>query len=213
MPDLAILVVAGRRLFRDAICSALAQTRGVAVCRAAACPSDAVREANSVSPDVVILDASLPDALPAVTAFQGVWPEVRTVVLAASEFGTECLRFAEAGATGFLLREDSLDQLADAIERIARAEVVLPPTIAAALLKRLATSAPRLPSDGETSLTARELEIARLLADGLSNKEIAGRLHIELATVKNHVHNILRKLRVSRRTEIGQRLQSGILGG
>ncbi|MDP9308201.1 MAG: response regulator transcription factor [Actinomycetota bacterium] len=208
MADLAVLVVAGRRIFRDAICTALAETPGVAVCRAAAGPRDAVEDAESVTPDVILLDAGLPDALPAVAAFQGVWPGVRTIVFAASEIGTELLRFAEAGATGFLLREDSLDQVADVIERIGRGEAVFPPTLAAALLTRLATPAPRLPDSGTLRLTTRELEVARLLADGVSNKEIARRLHIELATVKNHVHNILRKLQVSRRTEIRQVLGS-----
>jgi DNA-binding NarL/FixJ family response regulator len=209
LPDLRILVVAESRLYRDAISSALAQVADVAICGAARRPADVIEDGSTIRPDVALVDAGVPDAVAAVDAFRQVWPGVRVVVLAASEAEPDLVRFAEAGANGFVLHQESLEQLAAVIYGVARGEAPCPPRIAATLLQRLSALAARMPDTGaEADLTARELEIASLVADGLSNKEIAWRLHIELATVKNHVHSILSKLQVTRRAEVGRRLRA-----
>jgi DNA-binding NarL/FixJ family response regulator len=207
--DLTVLVVAESRLYRDAVCSALTHAADIAVCGTAPSPPDAIENGSLPRPDVALVDAAAPDAVGAVHAFRRVWPGVRVVILATSEAEPELVRFAEAGVNGFALHQESLERLAAVIYGVTRGESPCPPRLAATLLQRLSTLAARLPNQGgEADLTTRELEIASLVAEGLSNKEIARRLHIELATVKNHVHSILGKLQVTRRAEVGRRLRT-----
>jgi DNA-binding NarL/FixJ family response regulator len=115
---------------------------------------------------------------------------------------------AEAGLSGYVTRTDSIAATVEAIESVARGELVTTPRMAAALLQRVRNLATSAPAPGAVRLTPREREIADLLGDGHSNKAIAQRLHIEPTTVKNHVHNILAKLGVSRRADAAQRLRA-----
>jgi two-component system, NarL family, nitrate/nitrite response regulator NarL len=212
--DLAVLVVAESRLYREALGSALEQVADIAVYGTAARLTDAIADGSLLGPDVALVDAGIPDAVAAVHALHRVWPLVRVVVLAASEAEPDLVRLAEAGVSGFFLHDESVEQLAAVIYGVMRGEASFPPRLAAALLQRLSALAAQLPDQAETALTARELEIARLVAEGLSNKEIARRLQITLATVKNHVHSILNKLQVTRRADVGQRLRvTGLMLG
>jgi DNA-binding NarL/FixJ family response regulator len=113
---------------------------------------------------------------------------------------------AEAGVAACLPRETTLADLSATIERVAAGESNASPRVAAMLLRRIATLAER--NSPEANLTAREEEILVLIDDGLSNKQIARRLSIELPTVKNHVHNILEKLHVHRRYEAAARMRA-----
>jgi DNA-binding NarL/FixJ family response regulator len=206
--DLAVLVVAESRLYREALGSALAQVADIAVYGTAARLTDAIADGSLLGPDVALVDAGIPDAVAAVHTLHRVWPLVRVVVLAASEAEPNLVRLAEAGVGGFFMHDESVEQLAAVIYGVMRGEAFCPPRLAAALLQRLSVLAAQVPEQaGEAALTARELEIAMLVAQGLSNKEIARHLHITLATVKNHVHSILNKLQVTRRADVGQRLR------
>jgi two-component system, NarL family, nitrate/nitrite response regulator NarL len=208
VPDLAVLVVAESRLYREALGSALQQVADIAVYGTAARLTDAIVDGSLLGPDVALVDAGIPDAVAAVHTLHRVWPLARVVVLAASETEPDLVRIAEAGVGGFVLHDESIEQLAAVIYGVMRGEAACPPRLAAALLQRLSAIAAQVPDQaGEAALTARELEIALLVAQGLSNKEIARRLHITLATVKNHVHSILNKLQVTRRADVGQRLR------
>jgi DNA-binding NarL/FixJ family response regulator len=104
-------------------------------------------------------------------------------------------------------REATLAELLDGVEAAARGEALVSEPVAAALIRRVASVAGERTVANGTLLTRREREIVRLIGDGLSNKEIATSLQIELATVKNHVHNILEKLHVARRGEAAARLR------
>jgi len=116
---------------------------------------------------------------------------------------------AEAGVSGYVTREASLDELTGVVESVARGESPCSPRISALLLRRVAeTAGRRTETDAARRLTRREAEIVGLIDEGLSNKQIAGRLSIELATVKNHVHSILEKLQVERRAEAAARVRS-----
>ena len=107
-----------------------------------------------------------------------------------------------------MLREGSLDDLRRAIDSVARGESIVSPKMAASLLRRVSTlAADRAAPPAIEELTVREREIVGLIEQGLANKQIAARLNIELATVKNHVHRILEKLDVTRRGEIAARLR------
>lgn len=155
---------------------------------------------------MIVLDGGFAAAAAAIPVFRGVWPEAQTVVLVPSEPSAELLRFPEAGAAGVILREDSLGHLAETVQRVASGEPVFPAKVVAALVDRVSELGSEQPKRFlEAGLTTREIEVARLLEQGLANKEIARRLQIELPTVKNHVHRILKKLQLSRRGDVARR--------
>jgi DNA-binding NarL/FixJ family response regulator len=132
----------------------------------------------------------------------------RVVVLGVHEVESEVMACAEAGVAGYVTREASLEELVNVVESVARGESLLAPRIGALLLRRVAEAAKhsRIPAAVDR-LTPREIEIVGLIDEGLSNKQIAGQLSIELATVKNHVHSILEKLEVGRRAEAAARVR------
>jgi two-component system, NarL family, nitrate/nitrite response regulator NarL len=151
-------------------------------------------------PDIVLIDLALPEGTNVARALRRGWPSSGIVAVAVGEADEEVVRWAEAGVSGLVSREATRAELLDAIEAAAKEEVLTSPAVAAALLRRVA-SLPRENRRDAPALTRREREIVGLIGRGLSNKEIANSLRIEVPTVKNHVHNILEKLRVGRRAE------------
>jgi DNA-binding NarL/FixJ family response regulator len=165
----------------------------------------AVAVVREQRPDVALIDMRMPDGCDLARALLLAMPELKLVGLGLAETEDNVLAYAGAGFAGYVPREAPLDELIEILRGIARGEVRYSRSITAALLHRLAgaASAPT----GRMTLTPRETEIVRLIDDGLSNREIAQRLAIEPATVKNHVHNLLEKLHVSRRGEAAARLR------
>ena len=151
--------------------------------------------------DVVLYDLRCPSGLRR-PAPPGQRAHVSVVALGLEESVEWVIACAEAGIAGYVTDSTSLDELVQRIEDAAHGDFHCPPHIAASLLHRLATIGPLLGSPGAASrLTSRELEVAALLQEGLSNKQIAHRLTIQLATVKNHVHSILEKLETPTRSD------------
>jgi DNA-binding NarL/FixJ family response regulator len=153
---------------------------------------------------VILLDPHMDGARARVRRVGEIAPQTRIVALGVREVEQDVLPCAEAGMAGYVPRDGSLADLVAAIESAAHGELRCSPKIAASLFRRVA----RL--SGETrrptaSLTRREEEIARLIDQGLSNKQIARRLQIEVSTVKNHVHSVLKKLHATRRTLVATR--------
>jgi two-component system nitrate/nitrite response regulator NarL len=202
-PTIEIFVLVSVRLYRDGIGDALQQDRRFRVVGSA--PSlEAARErldALAGPPDVVLVDVGMEDGARAARALRGAWPDTGIVALAVREVDEDVVAWVEAGVSGLVSRDATLDELLDAVEAAARDEVLTTPTVTAALLRRVAALAGERGAAEGPRLTRREREVVRLMAQGLSNKEIARSLQIEPATVKNHVHNILEKLRVGRRAE------------
>jgi DNA-binding NarL/FixJ family response regulator len=160
-------------------------------------------------PDVVLISLASTDALDVLVALREAAPDTKIVALAVSEAGDEVLACAEAGVVGLLPRDGTLEELASTVEGVVRGETMCPPRVAGALLRRVSSLAARrgvMPDD--THLTPREREVLVLIEQGMTNKQIAQRLGIEVRTVKNHVHNLLEKLRVRRRGEAAARLRS-----
>jgi two-component system, NarL family, nitrate/nitrite response regulator NarL len=158
-------------------------------------------------PQVVVLDLPLAEGLSFCRWCARVAPEARVITLSAAHSEEEVLRWAESGLAGCIPGNASVGDLIETIERVVRGEAVYPPDIVASVLKRAAL----LTRDGRRPrrvLTSRQLEVVRLIDQGLSNKEIAQRLGIEVATVKNHVHNILERLDVRRRAEAALRMRA-----
>jgi DNA-binding NarL/FixJ family response regulator len=163
----------------------------------------AIRERPTAT---VLLDASFPKGLEALREIRAVAPSARTVVFAVSETEENVIAWAKAGAVGYIPTTAALHELVRFIEGIFRGEQICSAAIASRLMQWIGSS-PNL-TDGRydlrfaISLTIREHEIVRMIAEGLSNKDIARRLRIELSTTKSHVHNLLGKLGLQRRGQV-----------
>jgi DNA-binding NarL/FixJ family response regulator len=132
------------------------------------------------------------------------------IVLGVSETEADVLSWAEAGIAGYIPNTASIENLISMIDQIRLGEQICPPRISGSLLRRVSTAQRVSPAAFvPPMLTPRELEILRLVGDGLSNKEIARRLSVSLGTTKSHVHNILGKLNLHRRAEVMTRLSAG----
>jgi DNA-binding NarL/FixJ family response regulator len=205
------MVVADVRLYREGLASVLRREEHIEVIGAVAEPPEDLTELGHDQPDVILLDVAAPAALETVRALAAQIPEARVVALAVPELEHEVLACAEAGVAGFVTREQSIEDVVAVVEAVARGEMICSPRMAATLLRRvasLAAQAEREPEAQDERLTQRELEIVGLIERGLSNKQIARELSIQLATVKNHVHNILEKMHVNRRAEAAERLRA-----
>jgi DNA-binding NarL/FixJ family response regulator len=209
-----VLIVADVGVHREALAESLGGDDSCDVVGVAS-PEEAVAAVEEVGPEVVLVDMPTPAGPNAVRTLVAATPEIKVVALGVPEVEPDVIAIAEAGASGYVAREGSMDDLVAVVECVARGECLLSPDMAAKLFRRVATLArePRL-EPIQDGLTARELDVLRLIDDGLSNKEIANALSIELPTVKNHVHSILEKFDVRRRTAAAARARRlGLLGG
>jgi two-component system, NarL family, nitrate/nitrite response regulator NarL len=200
-PGIEVFLLVSVRLYRDGITDALRRDSRFQVVGNAASLESAQSDGLPASPDVVLVDLDLAEGVDVVRTLRVEWPASSIVALAVREADEDIISWAEAGVSGLVSRDATLSELLEAVAGAVIEEVPCRPAVAAALLRRVAT----LPREGAPvnarTLTPRELEIVSLIADGLANKEIARSLQIEVATVKNHVHHILAKLGVTRRTE------------
>jgi DNA-binding NarL/FixJ family response regulator len=201
-----ILIVSGISLYREGLAALLAERDGIEVVGIADDESHAARMLRSATPapDIVLLDMSAPDSLSAARWLTEEVPDARVFAITVPNRASEVVACAEVGVAGFVTSEASVNDLVAAMRSVARGDLLCSPTMAAALLRRVAALAyDNQQADPPAVLTPREWEIATLIEQGLSNKQIGHRLYIELATVRNHVHNILVKLGVHRRAEAG----------
>jgi DNA-binding NarL/FixJ family response regulator len=202
-----VMVVDDHPMWRDAVVRDLAAA-GHDVVATAADGGEAVRRAPAARPEVVVLDLQLPvmSGVEVTRALVAADPSVRVLVLSASGEHADVLEAVKAGATGYLVKSASSAELLSAVERTALGEAVFTPGLAGLVLgeyRRLsvepvvAGSGPAVPR-----LTERETEVLRLVAKGLSYKDIAERLVISHRTVQNHVQNTLNKLQLHNRVEL-----------
>ncbi|GAA4680150.1 response regulator [Streptomyces buecherae] len=203
-----VMVVDDHPMWREAVARDLAEA-GFDVVATAGDGPQAVRRATAARPDVLVLDLNLP-GLPGVRVCQelvGADPALRVLVLSASGEHADVLEAVKSGATGYLVKSASTAELLDAVSRTAAGDAVFTPGLAGLVLgeyRRLATDPTPASTDepGAPRLTDRETEVLRLVAKGLSYKQIAERLVISHRTVQNHVQNTLGKLHLHNRVEL-----------
>ncbi|MER5443392.1 response regulator transcription factor [Streptomyces sp. NPDC002790] len=208
--SIRVMVVDDHPMWRDAVARDLGAA-GFEVVATAGDGEQAVRRAQAVGPDVLVLDLNLP-AKPGVQVCKelvGADPRLRVLVLSASGEHADVLEAVKSGATGYLLKSASTDELIDAVGRTAVGDPVFTPGLAGLVLgeyRRLASDpSPAGGADepgAAPQLTDRETEVLRLVAKGLSYKQIAERLVISHRTVQNHVQNTLGKLQLHNRVEL-----------
>ncbi|MEO5814663.1 MAG: response regulator transcription factor [Gemmatimonadaceae bacterium] len=203
-----VLIAGEIRLYREGLSLHLASQEQLEVIGLAETGDETCRMAREHLPDVILVDISMRDSLQVVHELHDAAPAAHVIALTMPEIDDAVIACAEAGVSGFVMRNASLADLVDAIVAAARGETNVSPRMALTLLRRVGVlAADRAAQPAHAGLTARERDIVALIADGLSNKEIGARLNVELATVKNHVHNILDKLQIHRRGEIASRLR------
>ena len=203
-----ILLADDQALFRRAIATLIEQQPGLTVVGDAENGLDAVEKAHALHPDVVVMDVEMPvmDGVEAVRLIREQLPGVKVVMLTVSESDDHLFDAIRFGAQGYLLKDLRPEQLYDLIRAVMRNESPLSSVIAGRLLAEIRDGTMARPVTVESApapvLTRRELEVLRLVADGLSNKEIATSLVITEGTVKNHVSAILEKTGLDHRTQI-----------
>jgi DNA-binding NarL/FixJ family response regulator len=205
------LIVSHVRLYRDGLALSLAQHPQIVVVGAAAGRDDALPRIHELHATVVVVDAGGAGALELVRDIRNTAYSAKVVALAVPNTHDAIVRWAEAGVAGYVSWDAALADLVATLESVARGELRCSPRVAAVLLEHVRVLATALPQFEHATLTWREREIVTFFEDGLSNKEIAGRLRIEVATVKNHVHNVLKKLQVSRRGQAAALVRSGLM--
>ena len=209
--QIRVLVADDHPMWRDAVARDLDEA-GYLVCATAANGVEAVRRAAATSPQVVVMDLQMPglNGVEAIRSIVAADPTVRVLVLSASGEHDDVLDAVKAGATGYLIKSASRPELLDAVGRTAADEPVFTPGLAGLVLgeyRRLA-GLPKTASDTAEAgadaprLTERETEVLRLVAKGLSYKQIAERLVLSHRTVQNHVQNTLNKLQLHNRVEL-----------
>lgn len=207
MDKIRLVIVDDHPVVRDGLRGMLESQPDFEVVGEASDGEAAVRITNKVKPEIVLMDLRMPemDGVTALREIKASNPQVQVLVLTTYDSDADILPAIEAGASGYLLKDSSREELYTAIRATARGETVLAPAVAARLVGRM-----RAPA--EEQLSSRELEVLQLVAEGDSNSEIASRLHISQATVKSHLIHIFGKLGVSDRTAaVTVALRRGIL--
>lgn len=197
-----VMVVDDHPMWREAVARDLADA-GFAVVGTAGSGEEALRRVTAAAPDVLVLDLQLP-GLSGVEVARALAGGVRVLVLSASGEQRDVLEAVKAGATGYLVKSASREELVEAVRRTAAGEPVFTPGLAGLVLgeyRRLST-APPAQEPGAPRLTERETEVLRLVAKGLSYKEIAERFVLSHRTVQNHVQNVLGKLALHNRAQL-----------
>ncbi len=201
-----VMVVDDHPMWREAVARDLGEA-GFEVVATAADGTEALARFPAVRPDVVVLDLQIPapDGVAVTAEVLRTRPEARVLILSASGEQDDVLEAVKAGATGYLVKSASRGELIEAVARVAGGDAVFTPGLAGLVLgeyRRMADDPVAPAADGTPRLTERETEVLRLVAKGMSYRQIAERLVVSHRTVQNHVQNTLRKLQLHNRVQL-----------
>jgi DNA-binding NarL/FixJ family response regulator len=203
----SLVVIEDNRLLREGLCELLQRQPGFDVLAAAPDSAVLARFMPPTSPVVLLLDVGLrdDDSVQICADVRSRFPTVRVIVMGMAPQHDDIAGFVHAGAVGFIRKDATTEEFIATIRHVADGASALPRALTESLFAEIVRQPTQLPKqvieDG-TRLTTREREIVDLLGEGLSNKEIAARLHIAIHTVKSHVHNVLEKLALHSRLEV-----------
>jgi two-component system, NarL family, nitrate/nitrite response regulator NarL len=210
-PAPTVFIVSDVRLLREGLVLSLSHQPALAVADSADLAISPTHIA-AARPDVVLLDVRAPGGLETLLVLRQALPYLKIVAIAVSDIEQEVVACAEAGVSGFVSSDASIQDLVTAVHCAMRNELVCSPRVAGMLFRRVAAiGSERSHGPDNGALTRREHEIVSLMTQGLSNKEIARQLRIQNATVKNHIHSILAKLHVRRRGQVAACMRGSTL--
>jgi DNA-binding NarL/FixJ family response regulator len=203
---LRVLIVDDHALFRRGLQMVLRQEPDVEVVGEAADGQEAVQKAQELMPDVILMDVRMPrrSGIEATRQIKELLPHVKILMLTISDEEADLFDAIKAGASGYLLKEISIEEVAEAVRSVWGGQSRISPSMAAKLLTEFAAMSRRAEERQPVPpprLTEREMEVLRLVAQGLNNRDIAKELFISENTVKNHIRNILEKLHLHSRME------------
>ncbi len=213
-----VMIVDDHALFRRGLIMVLESEEGVDVVAEAEDGEEAIRKAEEFAPDVVLMDVRMPrvSGIEATRSISEVVPSAKILMLTVSDEEEDLYEAIKAGANGYLLKEISIEEVADSIRAVVQGQTLITPSMASKLIAEFNSLAKRAEEKQQVPaprLTDRELEVLKLVAKGMSNREIAEELYISENTVKNHVRNILEKLHLhSRMQAVTYALREKLLG-
>jgi DNA-binding NarL/FixJ family response regulator len=201
-----VLIADDQALFRRGLNVVLGAEENIDVVAEAENGEEAIAKAQELAPDVVLMDVRMPrvNGIDAARQISMDVPSTKILMLTVSDEEDDLYEAIKAGANGYLLKEISVDEVAEAIRAVVQGQSLISPSMASKLLNEfnmLAKKAEERQQFPAPALTGRELEVLKLVAKGMSNREIADDLYISENTVKNHVRNILEKLHLHSRME------------
>ncbi|MES2305780.1 MAG: response regulator transcription factor [Gemmatimonadota bacterium] len=206
-PSISLVLIDDNRLLREGLVTMIHTQPGFKVLAAFADVEEAVEKVREVRPDVVLLDFGLADhdSLALAASVHSEVPSAYVIMMGLLPLQDDVADYVRAGASGFIMKDASFEEFFRTIREVAAGREILPPALTNSLFAQIARNAVRTSKarvlEG-VRLTARERQVIDLLGEGLSNKEIAARLHIAVHTVKSHVHNVLEKLALRSRLEV-----------
>jgi len=204
--SIRVFIVDDNRLLREGLVAMLAEQEDIVVVGTASSGNQALEQIKTLRPEVAVIDIGMPDkdGIEVTQELRRDAPDVKVIILGMVDLSGEIMACIEAGAAGYVLKEASFDVLVETLRAVHRGESFSSPRMTASLFSRIAELAGERVLEiplSSVKLTPRELEIVNLIAEGLSNKEIAQQIAVETQTVKNHIHNILDKLQLHNRLE------------
>ena len=207
MRKIRLLLIEDNRLLRDGMFSILKPHKDIDIIAASGDGKRTLAKIKQLKPNMVLLDLGLrsQNSLHVVEVVKQDFPSAKIIVMDLTPVQADILQYVKAGADGFLLKDASLEDFLNTLRSVYDGATVLPPILVDSLFSQIVDHAVR---DGKTKLkdavrmTKREREVIELLSEGMSNKEIAHRIHISTYTVKSHIHNIMEKLALHTRLEI-----------
>jgi DNA-binding NarL/FixJ family response regulator len=204
---IALVLIDDNRLLREGIVAMVRAQPGFKVLAASADALEALEKVRQARPDIVLVDFGLEghDSLSLTATVHAEVPQAKVIVMGLLPTQEDVAHFVRAGASGFVMKDASFEEFFDTIRAVARGAQVLPTQLTKSLFSQIALNVAvkdKAQLLDAVRLTSRERQVIDLLGEGLSNKEIAGRLHIAVHTVKSHVHNVLEKLALHSRLEV-----------
>jgi DNA-binding NarL/FixJ family response regulator len=212
--SISLVLIDDNRLLREGLAAMIHSQPGFKVLAASVDVEEALEKVRQSKPDVVLLDFGLEDhdSLSLTSTVHTEVPEARVIVMGLLPLQEDVADFVRAGASGFIMKNASFEDFFATIRAVATGAEVLPPALTNSLFSQITRNAvggSRARVLEAVRLTNRERQVIDLLGEGLSNKEIATRLHIAVHTVKSHVHNVLEKLALHSRLEVAAFTHSG----